>query len=93
MPVYVYKCNDCDYLFEARQHMTDEPLTNCPQCDGELRRVINSVGIVFKGSGFYVTDTRNGKNGHVGGKGGDSTRAKSDEKGKETKADKKSEES
>ena len=64
MPTYVYRCNDCDYTFEARQRMSDAPLTNCPDCEeGEVRRVINPVGIVFKGSGFYVTDARSGKNG------------------------------
>ena len=64
MPTYVYKCNDCQYLFEAQQSFSDPPLTVCPRCDEEeLRRVINSVGVVFKGSGFYVTDSRNGKNG------------------------------
>ena len=57
-------------MFEARQRMTDNPLTECPNCDvGELRRVINSVGIVFKGSGFYVTDSRNGKNGRASSNG------------------------
>ncbi|MDX1662145.1 MAG: FmdB family zinc ribbon protein [Candidatus Promineifilaceae bacterium] len=64
MPTYVYRCNDCDYTFEARQRMSDAPLTDCPDCpEGEVRRVINPVGIVFKGSGFYVTDARGGKNG------------------------------
>ena len=64
MPTYVYKCNDCDYQFEVRQRMSDDPLTDCPECvEGDVRRVINSVGVVFKGSGFYVTDTRGGKNG------------------------------
>lgn len=64
MPTYVYKCAHCGYMFEARQRMSDRPLTDCPNCDEDaLRRVINSVGIVFKGSGFYVTDNRNGKNG------------------------------
>lgn len=67
MPTYVYKCEDCEYTFEARQSFSDDPLTDCPSCDrGDVRRVINNVGIVFKGSGFYITDSRNGKNGHVG---------------------------
>lgn len=62
MPLYVYKCNNCEYQFEVRQRFSDEPLTDCPQCDQEqIRRVINPVGVVFKGSGFYVTDSRNGK--------------------------------
>ena len=70
MPVYTYKCNECEHVFEARQRMTDDPLTECPKCaDGQVRRVINSVGIVFKGSGFYVTDSRNGKSATVSSNG------------------------
>ena len=62
MPIYTYRCNDCDYQFEKRQRMADDPLTECVHCEeGNVRRVVNSVGIVFKGSGFYVTDNRNGK--------------------------------
>jgi putative FmdB family regulatory protein len=61
MPLYTYRCNDCDHSFEARQRMSEDPLTDCPVCPGEVRRVINSVGVVFKGNGFYVTDTRNGR--------------------------------
>ena len=61
MPIYAYRCNDCGYEFEKRQRMMDEPLRDCPKCEGEIRRVVNSVGVVFKGSGFYITDSRNGK--------------------------------
>ncbi|MCO5186481.1 MAG: zinc ribbon domain-containing protein [Anaerolineae bacterium] len=62
MPTYSYKCNACDYEFERRQRMTDEPVRKCPVCgQPEVRRVISQVGIVFKGSGFYVTDNRSGK--------------------------------
>lgn len=61
MPLYTYRCNDCDHSFEARQRMSEDPLSDCPVCLGEVRRVINSVGVVFKGNGFYVTDTRNGR--------------------------------
>lgn len=60
MPTYRYKCTKCDHEFDARQRMSDDPLTECPVCDGKVRRVVGSVGIVFKGSGFYVTDHRNG---------------------------------
>ena len=60
MPIYTYKCSNCDSLFERRQRMADDPLTVCDVCGTEnsVRRVINSVGVVFKGSGFYVTDNR-----------------------------------
>lgn len=68
MPTYVYRCNECDFTFEARQRMSEDPLELCPECEEEsLRRVINSVGIVFKGSGFYVTDNRGRKNGSSNG--------------------------
>ncbi|MAU01501.1 MAG: FmdB family transcriptional regulator [Anaerolineaceae bacterium] len=64
MPTYTYRCNNCEYQFDIKQRMADDPLTDCPECETEnaLRKVLNSVGIVFKGSGFYVTDSR-GKNG------------------------------
>ena len=58
MPVYVYQCETCGVTFERRQRMLEEPLTACPECRGRVHRVIQPVGIVFKGSGFYVTDNR-----------------------------------
>ncbi|MFZ1399143.1 MAG: FmdB family zinc ribbon protein [Candidatus Promineifilaceae bacterium] len=63
MPTYTYRCNNCEYEFEIKQRMADDPLTDCPECetDSSLRKVMNSVGIVFKGSGFYVTDSRGKK--------------------------------
>lgn len=63
MPTYRYRCKECGHEFEARQRMSDDPLSKCPVCGGPVRRVVGSVGIVFKGSGFYVTDHRstNGK--------------------------------
>lgn len=63
MPTYTYRCKECDHQFDQRQSFSDDPLTVCPNCGAEngLRKVVNSVGIVFKGSGFYVTDNANGK--------------------------------
>ena len=58
MPIYVYQCDTCGLTFERRQRMAEPPLVDCPECDGHVRRVIQPVGIVFKGSGFYVTDNR-----------------------------------
>ncbi|MEJ2751398.1 MAG: FmdB family zinc ribbon protein [Candidatus Promineifilaceae bacterium] len=58
MPTYSYKCTKCGHQFDAKQRMTDDPLTECPVCGGPVRRVVGSVGIVFKGKGFYVTDHR-----------------------------------
>jgi putative FmdB family regulatory protein len=60
MPIYQYRCKACEYEFEIRQRMADDPLTHCPVCQGEIRRIVNSVGVVFKGKGFYVTDNRSG---------------------------------
>lgn len=58
MPIYSYRCNDCGHEFDQRQRMSDDALTVCPVCQGNIRRVVTSVGVVFKGSGFYVTDNR-----------------------------------
>lgn len=69
MPTYSYKCTNCDNRFEARQRFSDDPLTECPVCHGSIRRVITPVSVVFKGSGFYVTDNKDGKaNGVANGK-------------------------
>ncbi|WP_116198907.1 FmdB family zinc ribbon protein [Amycolatopsis circi] len=58
MPTYQYACKECDHRFEAVQSFSDPSLTVCPQCSGPLRKVFSSVGVVFKGSGFYRTDSR-----------------------------------
>ena len=58
MPLYAYRCKACNHEFEKHQRMSEDPLTDCPVCGGQIRRVINSVGIVFRGSGFYVTDNK-----------------------------------
>ena len=60
MPTYQYTCTECGEPLEAVQKFTDAPLTVCPACGGRLRKVFSPVGIVFKGSGFYRTDSRNG---------------------------------
>jgi putative FmdB family regulatory protein len=60
VPTYQYACTACDHRFEAVQSFADASLTECPACSGGLRKVFSSVGIVFKGSGFYRTDSRNG---------------------------------
>jgi putative FmdB family regulatory protein len=60
VPTYQYACTDCDHRFEAVQAFSDASLTVCPECGGKLRKVFSSVGIVFKGSGFYRTDSRAG---------------------------------
>lgn len=58
MPIYVYRCDTCGLTFERRQRITESALVDCPECEGHVHRVIQPVGIVFKGSGFYVTDNR-----------------------------------
>ena len=58
MPTYQYACTACDHRFDAVQSFSDASLTVCPECGGALRKVFSSVGIVFKGSGFYRTDSR-----------------------------------
>ncbi|RZS40896.1 putative FmdB family regulatory protein [Herbihabitans rhizosphaerae] len=60
MPTYQYACTVCDHRFEAVQKFTDSALTDCPECAGRLRKLYGSVGVVFKGSGFYRTDSRSG---------------------------------
>lgn len=60
MPTYQYACTACAHQLEAVQTFSDAPLTACPECDGKLRKVFSAVGVVFKGSGFYRTDSRRG---------------------------------
>lgn len=74
MPLYDYACRDCGNSFEIRQSYQDEPLTECPSCHGAIRRVINQVGLVFKGGGYYITDTRPA--GSEAGKGAGAATAK-----------------
>jgi len=58
VPTYEYACADCGHNLEAVQSFSDDPLTVCPECGGTLRKVFGNVGVVFKGSGFYRTDSR-----------------------------------
>ncbi|AKS32692.1 FmdB family zinc ribbon protein [Mycolicibacterium goodii] len=58
MPTYSYACTECDNRFDAVQAFSDDALTTCPKCSGRLRKLFGSVGVVFKGSGFYRTDNR-----------------------------------
>ncbi|QDG67776.1 MULTISPECIES: FmdB family zinc ribbon protein [unclassified Pseudarthrobacter] len=65
MPTYAYACKDCGHAFDVFQSFTDSTLTSCPECQGALRKKFNSVGVVFKGSGFYRTDSRDAKGSTV----------------------------
>ncbi len=70
MPTYEYRCTECGEDLEAVQRFSDPALTTCPTCGGRLRKVFNAVGVVFKGSGFYRTDSRNGTKGGTDGDSG-----------------------
>lgn len=66
MPTYEYRCKSCGHEMEVQQAFTDEPLTECPECQGALRKVYGNVGISFKGSGFYKNDARSSSGGSSG---------------------------
>jgi putative FmdB family regulatory protein len=83
VPTYQYLCTDCGNDLEVFQKITDEPLTECPMCHGRLRKVFYPVGVVFKGSGFYRTDSRaSGKEPAGVGSPNGSSEARSDAVGK-----------
>nr|WP_100423152.1 FmdB family zinc ribbon protein [Sediminihabitans luteus] len=63
MPTYAYACTECGHAFDIHQSFSDDSLTVCPECEGRLRKVFSSVGVTFKGSGFYRTDSRSGGKG------------------------------
>ncbi|BFV57675.1 hypothetical protein KCMC57_up27790 [Kitasatospora sp. CMC57] len=65
MPTYQYQCTECGTGLEAVQKFTDDALTTCPECQGRLRKVFSAVGVVFKGSGFYRTDSRSSSSSTV----------------------------
>ena len=60
MPTYSYVCKDCEHAFEIQQSFSDEALKTCPKCSGELRKQFGNLGVSFKGSGFYRTDSQSG---------------------------------
>lgn len=67
MPTYAYRCADCGHSFDIYQSFSDDALSVCPECEGELRKVFGSLGVTFNGSGFYRTDSRSGGSGSSGG--------------------------
>ena len=77
MPTYQYACTECGERIEVVQRFTDGPLTECPSCGGPLRKVFSPVGVVFKGSGFYRTDSRNAASGSAKPKTTDGAEVKS----------------
>ena len=60
MPIYEYECSLCHFCFERKQGFDEEPVAMCPECQGKARRILHSVPVIFKGSGFYITDNRKG---------------------------------
>ncbi len=88
MPIYSYKCDKCGTRFERLQKFTDKPLTRCPECKGQVRRLIQPAGIVFKGSGWYITDSKKSSSATVpSGKGKDSAESKPAETEKKASTD------
>ncbi len=96
MPTYQYTCTQCSHDLEARQGFSDDPLKTCPSCGADgLRKQYGSVGVVFKGSGFYRNDSRNGNDSRssTSSDGSHSSSESSDTKSSETKTDSKAQNS
>ena len=88
MPTYQYACTACEHRFEAVQSFSDASLTECPECSGKLRKLFGAVGVVFKGSGFYRTDSRSGSSATT--PASTTTTTPSSDKKSDSKSDKKS---
>ncbi len=84
MPTYSYACTECGNRFDAVQAFSDDALTTCPKCSGRLRKLFNSVGVVFKGSGFYRTDSRESAKSSTNGSTKSSESTSSSEKSSST---------
>jgi putative FmdB family regulatory protein len=82
MPTYTYRCQSCGHQFDIFQKFADDPLKECPECHGALKKVLHPVGVVFKGSGWYITDSRPAQPGENGG----SDKSESDTSNKKDKA-------
>ncbi|MBV8932523.1 MAG: FmdB family transcriptional regulator [Kutzneria sp.] len=95
MPTYQYACTACGHRLEAVQSFTDSALTECPDCNGRLRKLFGSVGVVFKGSGFYRTDSRETKasSGETKSESGAASNGTKSESGTSTKSESKSSDS
>jgi putative FmdB family regulatory protein len=86
VPTYSYACTACDHRFDAVQAFSDDSLTVCPECGGRLRKVFSAVGVVFKGGGFYRTDSRSGSSASVPAGKSDSSSESSSSSDKSTGA-------
>ena len=91
MPTYSYACTECDNKFDTVQAFSDDALTECPKCEGRLRKLFGKVGVVFKGSGFYRTDSReaakSSSNGSAKSSSEDSSSSSSEKKSDSSKSD------
>ena len=91
MPTYSYACTECDNKFDMVQAFSDDALTECPKCEGRLRKLFGKVGVVFKGSGFYRTDSReaakSSSNGSAKSSSEDSSSSSSEKKSDSSKSD------
>jgi putative FmdB family regulatory protein len=84
MPTYEYECRECSYTFEAFQSINDAPIKTCPLCGGDVKRLIGGgSGIIFKGSGFYITDSKKAQSASTGGSSSAENSASSASSGKE----------
>jgi putative FmdB family regulatory protein len=89
MPTYSYRCSTCGHEFDQFQRFSDDPLTECPECQGRIRRVLHPVGVVFRGSGWYTTDSRKPAPSENGGSDkGEAVDKKSDSKAASAKTEK-----
>ena len=87
MPTYSYRCTECSTAFDIQQAFTDDSLTECPTCEGRLRKVFSSIGVTFNGSGFYRTDSRSGSSSTAkASQGGDAGSSSSSSKSESTSA-------
>ncbi len=93
MPIYEYECQDCGVRFERKQSFHEDPIKECPECKGHTRRVLHPVGIVFKGSGFYITDSRRSDTASVSAKDTSSNGGNGSSEAKSSTSEAKSEKS
>jgi putative FmdB family regulatory protein len=93
VPTYSYACTECDNKFDTVQAFSDDALTDCPQCDGRLRKLFGKVGVVFKGSGFYRTDSREAAKSSANGSAKSSESSDSSSTSSEKKSDAKADSS
>jgi putative FmdB family regulatory protein len=77
VPTYSYRCTECDNAFDIQQALSDDSLTECPACKGKLRKLFNTVGVTFNGSGFYRTDSRKSSGGESKSSSGSSSSSSS----------------